>query len=149
MNQADIFEYITETYENVRPAEAWGDTFFYYNPTEHLPDEVYFATLKANDDDYDNLSNLNRDDVFRLSIGVSKPTFISLFGQPAQEQGAVDPRFDYAALDQLMPHPVYGRIFWVCIQNPSDDTFRETLKPLLEDAYNLAVSKVEKRADRK
>jgi hypothetical protein len=149
MNETDISKYITETYENVRPAGAWGDIFFYYNPTENLPDEIYFATLKASDDDYDKYSNLNRPEVFRLSIGVSKPTYISLFGQPSQDQGAFDSRFDYTVLDQLMPHPVYGRIFWVCILNPGDETFRETVTPLLDDAYNLAVEKFGKRSARK
>jgi predicted DNA-binding protein (MmcQ/YjbR family) len=47
---------------------------------------------------------------------------------------------DFTALDRLMPHPVYGRNHWVCVLNPSEATF-ETLKPLLEEAYDRAVER--------
>lgn len=151
MNEAEIHKFIFENYENVRPTEAWGDTFFYYNPSESLPDEIYFATLKTNDDDYDNMSNLNREGVFRLNIGLSKPTFVSLFGLPQATEGEAVPSsdVDYTSLDTLIPHPVYGRIFWASILNPSEDRFREVVKPLLDDAYGLAVSKFGKKADLK
>ena len=31
---------------------------------------------------------------------------------------------DFTALDRIMPHPVYGKMYWVCVLNPSDETFR-------------------------
>jgi len=37
------------------------------------------------------------------------------------------------ALDQLMPHPVYGRMFWVCVLNPSDVTFQKVQPPKPEN----------------
>ncbi len=52
-----------------------------------------------------------------------------------------------AALDQLLPRPVYARQRWVCVLNPSDATF-EKVKPLLAEAYGLAVNRNAKRASR-
>lgn len=150
MNQAEISQYITSTFEGVREVDAWGDLFYVYNPDNAHPDEFYFATLKNKDDDYDNASNLNRPDTFRLNIGIGKESFQALFPErPARPgaEGAFDPNYDFTAVDQLLPHPVYGRQYWICVVNPSDATF-ERLKPLLDEAYNLAVSKFNKRAAR-
>ncbi len=150
MNEASIIQYITDTFEGVNPVDAWGDIFFFYNPANVQPDEIYFATLKSKDDDYDNASNLHRPSIFRLNISLSKTTFLHLFdsrpSRPSAE-GAVDPNVDFTLLDQLLPHPIYGRMYWVCILNPSEATF-ETMKPLLAEAYELAVSKYTKRAAR-
>ena len=143
MDEASITRYITETFGDVHPVEGWGDTFFFYNPDWKLPDKIYFATLKHQDDDYDRVSDLNRPSVFRLSIGVSKATYRSMFGpEPPRPgaSGAVDTGHDFTALDQLLPHPVYARAHWVCVLNPSTATF-EAAKPLLAEAYDLAVSK--------
>ncbi len=46
-----------------------------------------------------------------------------------------------------MPHPVYGRQYWVCVINPSVATFA-ALQPLIAEAYALAVAKYEQRAGR-
>jgi len=67
---------------------------------------------------------------------VSKQTFESLF---PDEKG-----HDYTALDVLIPHPVYGRNHWVSVLNPSDATFAE-LNPLLDEAYQIAVRRLEPR----
>ena len=124
MNEEEIANYITRHFAHVRTDEAWGTTFFFYNPNPDTPDELYFATLKAQDDDYDASSQLDRPGVFRLSIGVSKDTFRKLFDD--------DAKHDFAALDQLLPHPVYGHVNWLCIQNPSARTL-EAVLPLLEE----------------
>jgi hypothetical protein len=150
MDEASISEYITTTFDGVHPVGAWGDTFFFYNPGRKLPDKIYFATLKSKDDDYDQVSNLDRPSVFRLNIGISKSTYRSLFGPPPPRPGAggvVDTGHDFTALDQLLPHPVYGRQFWVCVLNPSAATF-QAVQPLLAEAYDLAVGKYTKRAAR-
>jgi hypothetical protein len=151
MNESVITHYITSAFGDVHVADTWGDSFFYYNPDSSQPDEVYFATLKSGDDDYDNQSNLNRPGVFRLNMGLSKPTYESLFGAAPSRHNAQSMEetgnYDYAAFDQLLPHPVYAHMNWVCILNPSAETFR-TLQPLLEDAYALAVSRVAKQQAR-
>jgi len=60
----------------------------------------------------------------------------------------VDSGYDFTALDQLLPYPVYGRMYWVCVLNPSAATFEAVVRPLLAEAYDLAVSKYAKRAAR-
>jgi hypothetical protein len=151
MNEASITKYITDTFSGLdvivgskeagSPEIAWGDTFFSYDPDRKLtPDGRFpFATIVTKDyGDFDCASNLNRPGVFRLNIGVSRVTFQSLFG------GASDGIYDFAALDQIMPHPAYGKMFWVCVLNPSDGTF-EKVKPLLAEAYEIAAGKHNKR----
>ena len=46
-----------------------------------------------------------------------------------------------------MPHPVYAPQAWVCVLSPSVETF-QTLKPLLEEAYAMAVDRQAKREAR-
>ena len=43
---------------------------------------------------------------------------------------------DYAAYDQLLPHPVYAKQLWISILNPSDATFRDTVLPLIAEAHD-------------
>jgi hypothetical protein len=151
MTEESVTQYITETFAHVHPAGAWGDTFFYYNPDPQQPDEIYFASLKTQDDDYDNVSNLNRPGIFRLNIGIGKATFQALFGAlPPRTgpSGEIDTSRDFTVLDQLLPHPVYARQYWVSILNPSAATFERVVQPLLAEAYDLAVAKYAKRAAR-
>ncbi len=144
MNETSVIEYITGAFDGVDLVTSDGNSFFSYDPGRNLPADqgfLPFATLMTNDLN-DQASDLERQGVYRLNIGLKKETFLTLFGVQA-------PRFshDFTALDQLMPHPVYGQMFWVCVLNPSDTTF-ETIKPLLAEAYELAVSKHAKRAAR-
>jgi hypothetical protein len=97
--------------------------------------------------DFDCASNLNRPDVFRLNIGVSKETYRRLFGpppSPASPSGVVETGHDFTTLDQIMPHPVYAPQSWVCVLNPSETTFQQSVQPLLADACNDAVRKYTK-----
>jgi len=125
--------------EGGAPEIAWGDSFFIYDPDRNL-DDVHrfpFATIVTKDyGDFDNASNLDRPGVFRLNIGVSKERYAKLFGEGGE--------FDFAALDKLIPHPVYGRNHWVSVLNPGDSTF-EAIKPLLHEAHSIAVRRVERR----
>ena len=150
MNEASIRRYIASEFDGVdadigskeagAPEIAWGDTFFIYDPQRNLEASrrFPFATIVTKDySDFDDKSNLNRPEVFRLNIGVSKETYRSLFPDEAEH--------DFSALDVLMPHPVYGPNHWVCVLNPSETTF-EKLKPLLTEAYRIAVRRFESRA---
>jgi len=142
VDQQSIRDLIASSFEGVEvtvaskgngaPEASWGDTFFICDPHHDLPEQkqVPFATIVTQDyGDFDKRSNLDRPGVFRLNVGVSKETFDALF--PSVEG------FDFAALDQLMPHPVYGPNHWVCVLNPSEATF-ESVKPLLAEAYAIA-----------
>ena len=146
MDQPAITQYIRETFagvdvvvasrENGAPEIAWGDTFFIFDPDRNFEPKhrMPFATIVTKDyDEHDHASNLNRPGVFRLNIGVGKQTFDALFPAGA---GA----YDFTTLDQLLPHPVYGRQHWVCVLNPSTATF-DNLRPLLVEAYQIAADR--------
>ena len=151
MNEAEIRRYITETFEGVDVVTDSGNSFFFYNPDKNVPPDhrFPFVTLVTSDL-YDQFSNLNRPSVFRLNIGISKQTFRSLFGfgEPSHPSSgdSTSSDHDFTALDQVMPHPVYGRMYWVCVLNPSDETFETNVRPLLVEAYDLTVSKYERRS---
>jgi hypothetical protein len=133
MDESATVKYISETFEGVEVTAASGDYYFFYDPTRMFP----FATLVTGDR-HDQVSDLDRPGVFRLNIGVSKQTFQSLFSSSS----GVD--HDFTALDRIMPHPVYGKMYWVCVLNPSPETF-ETVRPLLAEAYELSVQKQAKK----
>ncbi|MCB8985153.1 MAG: hypothetical protein H6659_15080 [Ardenticatenaceae bacterium] len=146
MDEAAITEYILNTFDDVEAFTTEGVTFFFYDPEQKFP----FATLVTQDNDYDRASNLDRPTVFRLNIGVSPDTYQSMFGprpKRAGESGAVDTGHDFTALDELMPHPVYAPMSWICVLNPSPETF-EAVRPLLAEAYQLDVAKHTRRASR-
>lgn len=75
-----------------------------------------------------------------IIIGVSRETFGKLFGHPPSDDSAMSIGYDFAALDRLMPHPAYGRQSWVCVLNPSPETF-EAVKPLLAEAHSRAATR--------
>lgn len=52
--------------------------------------------------------------------------------------------FDFTATNVIMPHPVYAWMGWICVLNPSEDTF-EHMKSLIHDAYEYATEKFVKR----
>lgn len=143
MDETAIIQYITDTFADVETDTALGYTFFFHGSDHKLP----FATLATQDNDFDRASNLDRPSVFRLNIRVSKDSYRSLFGpQPPAPgpTGVVDTGHDFSALDQLLPHPTYAPQSWVCVLNPSAETF-QTVKPLLAEAYDLAVHRHARR----
>lgn len=153
MNESEISQYIIATFEGVDVVVASGDSFFFYNPDRNVPpDHRYMFLTIVTSDINDQFSNLNRPSVFRLNIGIDKQTFRSLFGKPslpsdsAVISGENESSYDFTALDQIMPHPVYGRMFWVCVLNPGEETFETKVRQLLGEAYNLAVSKYKRLA---
>ena len=148
MDQDAIIQYVVDTFTGVevmRPTDGpgMGDTFFIYDPQRNLdPKQQFpFATIVTKDyGDFDNASKLDRPDVFRLNIGVSRDTFRALFGHPPGADGSNSTDYDFAALDLLMPHPAYARQSWVCVLNPRPDTF-EAIKPLLAEAYSMVATR--------
>jgi hypothetical protein len=121
---AEITSWITTTYPDTVVADAMGATFFSLDE-RHWPN---FATIVTTDEhDQGNPSDLARPGVYRLNIGVGKATFERLVG------GLADP--DYAAIDRIIPHPVYAKQRWIAILNPSPQTFDEVVKPLVDEAH--------------
>lgn len=141
MDEAAIVKYICESFDGVDVSVDAGNSFFFANPHRDAAAEhkFPFATLVANDK-YDSTSNLSRPGVFRLNVGVAKETFRLLFPPSA---GGAEPSHDFTALDRVMPHPVYGMMFWVCVLNPSNATF-ESIKPLLAEAFDTAAKRYAK-----
>lgn len=52
--------------------------------------------------------------------------------------------FDFTAKNVIMPHPVYAWMGWVCVLNPTEETFDKFLK-YVEESYELAKSKYHKK----
>jgi hypothetical protein len=121
---------ILERYPDTDLVTALGATFFSLDPEKHWPN---FATIVTTDEhDEGTPSNLARAGVFRLNIGVSRPTFELLVGSMAEP--------DYAAFDRLLPHPVYARQLWISILNPSEATFRDVVLPLVAEAHDRVAA---------
>jgi Family of unknown function (DUF6194) len=142
MNEDAIVAFITTAFEGVETQTGMGAAFFFYGDERMMP-----MMTVVTSDEHDTASDLNRPGVFRLNIGVSKGTFESLFGPVPKGGSPYDAieGFNYTALDTVMPHPVYGRMHWVCVLNPSEATFEAKVKPLLVEAYGMAVRKGERR----
>ena len=133
MDESAITQYIIATFTDVETTMAYDYTFFFYRSERMLP----FATLATVDNEYDHVSNLDRPGVFRLNIGVRKPTFQALFGTGTVDLNA----YDFTVLNTILPHPDYAPQAWVCVLNPTDDTFHHTVHPLLAEAYDMAVKR--------
>ncbi|WP_406237909.1 DUF6194 family protein [Nocardia sp. NBC_01009] len=144
MDADEVKRYIGEKFEGVVVSGYLGDSFFIYDPNRDLPAkrQIPFATIVTGDN-YDTVSALDHEDAYRLNISLTKDTFTAMFGQvPTRrdENGTLATDYDYAARDQLMPHPTYGAQHWVCVVNPSDETF-DAIEPLLAEAYRFTARK--------
>ena len=136
MNESSVTNYIAKTFPGVETTTDFGYTFFFYGSDHKIP----FATLASSDNDYDRISNLDRPDVFRLNIGVSKQTFQSLFGTAKIDVST----YDFTVLDVIMPHPEYAQQYFICVLSPSEATFAR-ISTLLAEAYDIAVRRYTRR----
>ncbi len=133
-----ITQHILATFPETDHVTIEGAAFFSLDPEKHFPN---FATIVWADDDYDKFSNLSRPGVFRLNIGVSRPTFERLVGSDTEP--------DYTALDRVLPHPVYAKQLYISILNPSAATWRDVVVPLLAEAHDrLAAQRARAAAGR-
>lgn len=133
MTIEDIKTYLLENFEGLNIIEADGDLFFMHMNNDKLP----FVTLINKDNDYDSVSNLNRDGFFRLNFPINKEIFISKFGSLTNDtklEAYLNIGLDFTQEDTLFPHPTYGSLNWVCIVNPSKETF-EIIKQYLKTSF--------------
>lgn len=147
MNPDEILQALVDEYDGVVLTEAWGERGVFYNPRETLARGTYFVTVKDHDGPNDTASALDREGVFRVNFGLSEETYRSLFGDPPvrpPKGGVVDTGHDFTALDELLPHPTYGWSHWVCVLNPSRETFAE-LRPHIDESYERAQAQFESR----
>ncbi|MBH3000369.1 hypothetical protein I5M74_22615 [Serratia marcescens] len=105
------------------------DLFFFRGEERHMP----FATIVTQDTAFDSFSKLDADGAFRLNIGLDRMAFAELFPDLDSRSALEKADFDYTARDRLMPHPIYGRMHWVCVITP-DTVYGECLI-LLNKAY--------------
>ncbi len=142
-----ILQYCLENLNGTVLTESWGEKGIFYNPNGKLKRGVYILTVKEKDGDNDKGSNLDREGIFRVNLGVRKKTFTEMFGivpvRPSKGE-VVDMPYDFTEVDKILPHPVYAWMSWICVLNPSERTF-EKLKPLINEAYEYAKEKYEKR----
>lgn len=135
MNESSVIHTITTSFPDVETTEALGFTFFFYKSERNFP----FATFVAADTDHDKFSDLDRPGVYRLNIGVSRETFESLFGA-----GEVDTsRYNYTALDVIMPHPEYAAYHFICVLSP--ESTWEQVRGLLAEAHGMAARRYERQ----
>lgn len=147
MTAEEILNYCLENFDGTVLVESWGEKGIFYNPDHVLKRGVYILTVKEKDGDNDKGSDLDREDVYRVNMGIRKKTFTELFGAVPKRPsagGIVDMNYDFTALDKMLPHPVYAWMAWMCVLNPSEQTF-EKLKPFIKEAYEYAKEKFKKR----
>lgn len=142
-----IISQIISNYDGIVPKASWGETSLFYNPNNALPNGVYFCTIKQKNGDNDKSSNLDREGVFRISLGIGSEAYIENFGEKPKRPpkgGIIDTGHDFTVLNELMPHPIYGWMGWIQVLNPTQKTF-DDIQPLIHTAYTLAVSKFDKK----
>lgn len=130
MTQFDI-QLLASQLQNVQHEVNMGYSFYFVGSDHYLP----FVTIGYADNEGDAVSNLNREGVFRVNIGVKPETFKSMF----PHFKSVD-EYDYTALDTFMPHPHYASYGYICILNPSQ-THEEQVKQYILEAYAIATKR--------
>lgn len=131
MNQSEVEAFVAGL-DNVQQSENYGYRFFFVGDDHRLP----FVTIADSDNDYDSVSNLNRDGVFRINIGISRATFQSLLGDTGEN-------VDYSVLNTFLPHPDYAKQHFVCILNPSQANV-DTTKQLIVEAHGIAAARLQR-----
>jgi hypothetical protein len=134
MNQAEVETFVAGM-QDVQREDNYGYVFFFVGD-DHL---MSFVTIANADNEWDSVSNLDRDGVFRVNIGVGRETFDQLIGKSFESEP-----LDYSALNTFLPHPEYAKQNFICILNPEGENV-EKIKELISEAHAIAA----KRAGRK
>lgn len=120
------------------PELAWGDAFFSFAPDGRVPQNTQpYATIVTKDYPEDTLSRLGGGR-WRVNIHVGRDRLAALVGE-----GPHDP----AAVDVLVPHPVYGSLGWVAVVLPGERTLG-TVLDLVRDAHDDTRRRADRRAAR-
>ncbi|MEZ4668542.1 MAG: DUF6194 family protein [Anaerolineae bacterium] len=133
MNQSEVEAFVARL-DNVQRDENYGYIFFFIGDDHQRG----FVTIANSDNEYDSVSNLNRDGVFRVNIGVSKATYKSVIGSATIE------RVDFTALNEFLPHPDYWKQHYVCILNPTAEN-EELTKELIIEAHSIAANRLKRK----
>ena len=147
MTPDEILNYCLKNFPGTILLSSWGERCIFYNPEKKLKRGIYVLTIKERDGENDSVSELNRDGVFRVNIGVRKSTFSKIFGDipnRPSKGNVVDMKYNFTSLDCILPHPVYAWMGWISSLNPSIKTF-EDLKPFIQESYDYAKEKYDKK----
>ena len=129
-DQDEMIHLIRDAFPDAVVASIDSAAFFSLDES-HWPN---FATVVWTDEhDMGTPSNLARPGVYRVNVGVDRPSYERLVG------GMSDP--DYAAFNRFVPHPVYAKQRWISVLNPSHETVRETLMPLIAAGHARLVAR--------
>jgi hypothetical protein len=121
----EMLQLIRDTFPDAVVAQIDSAAFFSLDE-KHWPN---FATVVWTDEhDIGTPPNLARPGVYRVNVGVDRQTFQRLVGS------LTDP--DYAAFDRFVPHPVYAKQRWISIVNPTHESVRASLMPLIAEAHD-------------
>ena len=147
MNSSELEFWIFQNYQGLIVTKAYRETSFFYNPDETLPRGIYFATIKESDGPNDRASKLDREGIYRFSIGVGKKQYQEMFGnipKRPSKGNIVKLDFDFSRLNEMMPHPIYAWMGWVCINSLTSENL-ERLKFLLDISYKNVLNKYSKK----
>lgn len=147
MDAKKLEHWILDTCQGVIVADAYRERSFFYNPDGALPKGIYVATIKESDGPNDKASHLDRDGIYRLSLGVGKNQYQLLFGEIPKRPtkgDMIELDFDFSITGIVLPHPIYAWLGWVCINNPVCENL-DLVKHLLEISYQNALAKFAKK----
>ncbi len=133
MNQQEVEAFVAAM-DNVQREDGYGYAMYFVGDDHMVP----FVSIADSDNEYDSVSNLNREGVYRINIGVGRKTFEALFGEKDDEG------IDYTALDVFLPHPEYAKQHFICILNPAGENEVLT-KQYIREAHDLAAGRVERK----
>lgn len=151
MKTEDIIKDLQNRFSHLVIKNTWGETSIFYNPNKTSANGSYFLTIKESNGENDQASNLDRDNIFRVSFGVSRNSYEALFGpkppRPAKG-GVVKTGHDFTQTNLLMPHPIYAWMNWVQILNPSQETWN-SYQNLIAESYQLSKARFDRNQKNK
>ncbi|WP_439623776.1 DUF6194 family protein [Gemmata sp.] len=131
MQPDTILEAVLSIDDDLVLKRTWGESSVFYNPGGASAHGKYVLTVKDRDGPNDKASRLDRDGVFRVSIGLTRGEYAALLG-PAPKRppkgSVVQTGHDFTRLGVWLPHPVYAWMSWACILCPCEADRDELLR---------------------
>jgi Family of unknown function (DUF6194) len=109
-----------------------------------LPGVIAVTASEANGAPEISWGDSFRPGVFRLNVAVGREAFERIIGYPPAAHADQSARWDYTAMDRLLPHPSYATQAWVTILNPGEAIAAQA-RSLLIDAHQRAVRRLRRR----
>lgn len=113
------------------PELAWEDVFFYYGPDGVVPNGQPFATVVTKDYPGEPSPAVAPGD-FRVNVDAGR-------------RGQADVG-DSTRRDQVMPHPTYGHLGWICVVQPGPGSTAE-LQTRLRHAHHASARRWKRRTN--